>query len=518
MYPGRYCDENGSKAAVVMAETGEAVTFSQLETRSQRLAQLLFARGLRRGDHLAILMENTPSYFEVVWAGLRSGLYITPINFHLTEAEVGYILRDSEAKTVVVSASLARVLPGLTDTAAKCKNWLAVGGDVEGYERYEKVVARAPARPLESEPVGQWMLYSSGTTGWPKGIKAALPNASVREYVASTTRFARDFFGFDDSTVYLSPAPLYHSAPMCFSVGAQAMGGTVVIMKRFDALEALRSIGAYHVTHSQWVPTMFVRMLKLGPEQRSAWDLSTHRTAIHAAAPCPRSVKEQMLAWWGPILHEYYSGTEGVGRTYVGPEDWLKHPGTVGRAVLGDIHICAADGADLPAGQTGSVYFARDEPIFEYHNAPEKTRSGRHPDHETWATLGDIGYVNDEGYLFLTDRSSFMIVAGGVNIYPQEIENVLIMHPMVADVAVIGVPNGDLGEEVKAVIQLEAGHLPRPHVAEEILAYARDRMARYKVPRSVDFKESLPRLATGKLAKSSLRDEYWPAKGRSKSI
>jgi fatty-acyl-CoA synthase len=281
------------------------------------------------------------------------------------------------------------------------------------------------------------------------------------------------------------------------------------MMDRFDARDALQTLEKYAVTHSQWVPTMFSRMLKLPLEERARFDLSAHRVAIHAAAPCPRKVKEEMFAWWGPILHEYYAGTETNGLTYVGPEDWLAHPSTVGRAVMGKIHICNEDGTELPTGEPGIVYFERDRVPFAYHKDAEKTQRAQHPQHSTWTALGDIGYVDEDGYLYLTDRASFMIISGGVNIYPQEIENELIMHPKVEDVAVIGVPHPEFGEEVKAVVQLVAGVGVDKALADELLAFARERLAAYKCPRSIDFEAELPRLPTGKLYKRLLKDRYW---------
>ncbi|MCP5070213.1 MAG: AMP-binding protein, partial [bacterium] len=322
----------------------------------------------------------------------------------------------------------------------------------------------------------EFMLYSSGTTGRPKGISRPLTLRSVSGGLAMSVTLKR-LFRADSETVYLSTAPMYHSAPIGFTTAMQSLGATVVMMERFDAREALQALEKYAVTHSQWVPTMFTRMLKLPGEERSGLDLSAHQVAIHAAAPCPRKVKEEMFEWWGPILHEYYGGTEGSGLTYVGPEDWLAHPGTVGRAVLGTLRICDEDGTELPSGEPGIVYFERDKPIFEYHKDPEKTRSAQHPKHPAWTALGDVGYVDDDGYLYLTDRASFMIISGGVNIYPQEIENELIMHPKVEDVAVIGVPHPEFGEEVKAIVQPTAGVMADEALAEELSTYARERLA-----------------------------------------
>jgi fatty-acyl-CoA synthase len=509
MHPGEWAEKTPDKPAVIMHESGVVVTYRELEDRSRRLAQLWWSKGLRPGDHVALFMENRAEFYDVAWAAMRSGLYLTTVNRYLTSEEAGYIIDDCEAQSVVVSATLARALPDLQSHAPRCHGWLVVGGDVDGYDSYETSTAAMPAEPLADEPAGAFMLYSSGTTGRPKGIKAPLPGKPLREHSVGVSGLLAGVFGFDESHTYLSPAPLYHSAPAGFSVSAQALGGTVVVLEHFDPVGALQAIERHHVTHSQWVPTMFVRMLKLPEEDRTGFDLSSHRVAIHAAAPCPREVKRQMLEWWGPVVHEYYAGTEGIGFTYVGPEDWLAHPGTVGRSILGTIHICNEDGNELPVGEDGIVYFEQPRIAFEYHNAPEKTRSVKHPQHDNWAALGDVGHVDADGYLYLTDRATFMIVAGGVNIYPQEIEDVFVLHPKVADVAVVGVPNADLGEEVKAVVQLADGVEASDATTEELLAFARQHLARFKVPRSIDYLDELPRLPTGKLYKRLLKDRYW---------
>jgi fatty-acyl-CoA synthase len=492
-----------------MAESGQTLTFRELDEHSCQLAQLLWRRGLRPGDHVAIMLENCVEFFEAVWAGLRSGLCVTTINRYLTVEEAGYILGDCEAQALMISAPLLATRPTLLTCAPDCQTVLVVGGSVDGFDNYSTSIAAQPATPLDQEPAGGFMLYSSGTTGRPKGIEVPLPDADIRNHPIGITPLAQTLFGFDETTVYLSTAPLYHSAPLGYTTATHALGGTVVVLEHFDPAKALEAIERYGVTHSQWVPTMFVRMLKLPKSDRTRHDLSTHRVAIHAAAPCPRPVKEQMFEWWGPIIHEYYGGTEATGMTYVGPEDWLSHPGTVGRPVLGRLHICDESGNELPPGQDGLVYFERRRLPFEYHNSPEQTRAAQHPEHPGWAALGDVGHVDQDGFLFLTDRATFMIVAGGVNIYPQEIEDVLLMHPDVADVAVFGVPNADLGEEVKAVVQLEPGAEASDTVATSLLGYAATHLARFKVPRSIDFVDQLPRLPTGKLYKRLLRDSYW---------
>jgi fatty-acyl-CoA synthase len=385
---------------------------------------------------------------------------------------------------------------------------LSFGGPVEGYASYERALAGASARPLPDQPRGTDMLYSSGTTGRPKGIKPALPERQVGDPGDPYVGLFGPMYGFDTDTVYFSAAPTYHAAPLRFAGVIHALGGTVVMARRFDAESALAAIEKYRVTHSQWVPTMFVRMLKLPAEVREHYDVSSMEVAIHAAAPCPVEVKRAMIAWWGPVLFEYYSSTEGNGITFIDSADWLAHPGSVGRPGLGTIHICAADGGEQATGSPGTVYFERDVVPFEYHNDAAKTRDGQHPEHETWSTTGDVGCVDQDGYLFLTDRQAFMIISGGVNIYPQEVENCLTMHPSVLDVAVIGIPDDEMGEQVKAVVEPAPGATPGPALEAELLEFVRARIAHYKTPRTIDFTESLPRSAAGKLQKHLLTQRY----------
>jgi fatty-acyl-CoA synthase len=355
------------------------------------------------------------------------------------------------------------------------------------------------------------MLYSSGTTGRPKGIKPPLLPIQVDEPGDSIAGLMAHGFGFTEKDIYLSPAPVYHAAPLKWCAGVQALGGTVVVMERFDAEAALAAIERFHVTATQMVPTMFVRLLQLPGENRACYDTSSLRLAVHAAAPCPPDVKDAMIAWWGPILTEYYGATEGHGITLINTNDWHSKRGSVGKAALGVIHICDDDGADLPTGQPGVIYFERDAPAFVYHNDPEKTAESRHPGHDAWTTVGDIGYLDEDGYLFLTDRKAFMIISGGVNIYPQEVENVLALHPEIFDVAVIGVSNAEMGQEVKAVVQLRDGVAPSDDLATAIIGYVRERLAHFKAPRSVDFVDELPRSATGKLVKRTLQARYLEA-------
>jgi fatty-acyl-CoA synthase len=515
MYPGIFAETTPDKPAAIMAGSGEVLTYRELNDRSNQLAQLMWAAGLRPGDHVSIFMENSLRYFECYWAAIRSGLYFTTINRYLQPDETAYILQDSNSRALFTSAAMRELMADVPSLAPDVEILLSVDGGIDGFEDYETAISRFPAERLERQPRGETMLYSSGTTGRPKGIKRPLADVEIDadNAMSNVAMLIAGLFQGTGDSVYLSPAPLYHSAPLGFTTSFQSMGATVVVMERFDAADALRYLADYEITHSQWVPTMFGRMLKLPEEQRTGLDWSKHQVAIHAAAPCPVEVKKQMFDLWGPIIYEYYAGTEVNGFVFCTPDDWLGNPGTVGKSILGEIHICDELGNELPNGESGTIYFARDEMPFEYHNDPEKTKGAQHPEHPTWSTLGDVGYVDDEGHLFLTDRKAFMIIAGGVNIYPQEIEDCLIMHPKVADVAVFGVPNPDLGEEVKAVVQPEAGIEPTDQLAQELMAYANDNIARYKVPRSIDFRDELPRLPTGKLYKRILKDEYWGNSG-----
>jgi fatty-acyl-CoA synthase len=513
VYPGTHAAVTPDKPAVVLADTGRTLSYADLEERSIRLARVFADAGLRRGDHVAILADNAVEVFEFYWAALRSGLYLTAVNNHLAAPEVGYIVDDCGARVLVVSAALRELAEAIVDLTRKVELRLVFGvdeaGDVPGHRDYEKALAGVSAEPPADQPRGTDMLYSSGTTGRPKGIKGTLPDRQVHEPGDLLTAVLGPLYGFGTDTVYYSPAPTYHAAPLRFGGIITALGGTLVISRRFDAEQSLRILQEYRVTHSQWVPTMFVRMLKLDEETRARYDVSTLKVAIHAAAPCPVEVKQRMLDWWGPVLHEYYGATEGNGLTIIGPDDWAKKPGSVGKAALGVIHICDAEtGAELPTGEDGVVYFEREEQPFEYHGDPEKTREATHPDHPLWSTTGDIGHVDDDGYLFLTDRKAFMIISGGVNIYPQEVEDCLTLHPKVLDVAVIGIPDPEMGEQVKAVVEPAEGVEPGPELAEELLEFVRARIARYKAPRSIDFVERLPRSQTGKLVKHVLKKQY----------
>ena len=506
MYPGHWAKVKGDDAAIINAATGESLSWTLLDERSNQVARLFRSRGLDTGDHVALLMDNRLPFFEVAWAAFRSGLYLTCINRYLTAEETAYIVEDSGARVIVASAGLS-IIDELLPLIAGCPTRLIAGGEADGWESYEGARATEPTDPLATELMGDSMLYSSGTTGRPKGIKRPLSGLPVSEGIPGLDRTSP--FAFDEHSIYLSPAPLYHAAPFGYCMRTLSLGGTVVMMERFDPELALEHIERFRITHSQWVPTMFVRMLKLEPGQRDRFDLSSHRCAIHAAAPCPVEVKKQMMDWWGPILWEYYAGTERNGSTVIGPEEWLAHPGSVGRARSGVLHICDEDGNELPAGTEGIIYFEQPARPFVYHNAPEKTAESAHPFHDNWTALGDVGYIDADGFLYLTDRKAYLIISGGVNIYPREIEDILILHEAVADVAVFGVPNDEFGEEVKAVVQPAQGIAGDAQLVEELRAFARKHLAAYKVPRSIDFEAQLPRLPTGKLYKRLLKDRYW---------
>jgi long-chain acyl-CoA synthetase len=505
MYPGSLAKSIRDKPAYRIAHSGETVTFRQLDERSNQGAQLLRRLGLTLGDGIAVLVENHPRFFEICWAAQRSGLRYTTISTHLTAPEVEYIVKNSGAKVFITSRAMAEVARDLVAPLSDLAGRFMLDDVSPGYASWEQATAEEPPEPVPDEAEGADMLYSSGTTGRPKGV--AIPGLGKPIGMPPLlVPVLKGLYDVDESTVYLSPAPLYHAAPLRFNLGLQRLGGTSVIMEEFDARWALELIERHRVTHSQWVPTMFRRMLELPEPERGRYDVSSLRVAVHAAAPCPISVKEQMIEWWGPVLYEYYAGTESNGITSISSEEWLAHKGSVGKPLGGKIHILDDAGEELPPGEPGLIYFAGTGE-FEYHDDPEKTAAAH--TEQGWSTIGDVGYLDEEGYLYLTDRKADMIISGGVNIYPQEAENVLATHPKLLDVAVFGAPNEEFGEEVKAVVQpvdmADAG----PELEQELIAYCRQRLAKIKCPRSVDFEPELPRSATGKLFKRLLKERYW---------
>ncbi|OHB27624.1 MAG: acyl-CoA synthetase [Phenylobacterium sp. RIFCSPHIGHO2_01_FULL_69_31] len=508
MHPATHAKTHSDRAAYIMAGSGETVTYRQLDERSNQGAHLFRSLGLKPGDVIALLMDNNPRYFEIAWAAQRSGLYFTCISSKLTAGEVEYIVGDCGAKALITSPGVGAVVDELPGVLKGVKLYM-VGEARSPYESFEAARAGFPTTPIADETAGSDMLYSSGTTGRPKGVKPALTGAAIDEPNA-LVMMTQGLFGFPEGCTYISPAPLYHAAPLRWCMSVHKLGGTVIVMEKFDPEAALALIEKYKVNVGQFVPTHFVRMLKLPEEVRKKYDVSSMVSAVHAAAPCPVPVKEQMIAWWGPVIYEYYAGTEGNGFCFIKSDEWLTHKGSVGRAVLGELRICDEDGEPLPPRAEGVVHFANGPPL-SYHNAPEKIAEGTNK--HGWTTLGDVGWMDEEGYLYLTDRKSFMIISGGVNIYPQEIENLLIGHPKVADAAVVGAPDEEMGEKVVAVIQpmdwAEAGDALR----NELMAYARQNLSHVKSPRMLDFMQELPRHPTGKLYKRLIRDAYWGKEG-----
>jgi long-chain acyl-CoA synthetase len=508
MYTGTHACLRPLQPAFIMANSGEAVSFAELEARSNRLAHLFRNRGLKRLDHYAIYMENNSRYLEACGAGERAGLYYTCVNSYLTASELAYIVTNSEARILITSVAKLEVAREALTQCPKVELCIVVDGASEG----DRIVGLRdatrglPKTPIKDECIGTAMLYSSGTTGRPKGILRPLPAQPPTQQLPIFD-FLQKLWQYREGMIYLSPAPLYHSAPQAAVNLAIRMGGTVIIMENFDPERYLELVEKWGVTHSQLVPTMFSRMLKLTEAVRTRYDLSSLEIAVHAAAPCPAAVKDDMIKWWGPIIHEYYGATEGLGFTACNSAEWLAHRGTVGRVLLGELHILDENMKPCAVGASGTVWFKTATP-FEYFNDPNKTREARSPD-GSMSTVGDVGYVDRDGFLHLTDRATFMIISGGVNIYPQECENLLITHPKIADAAVFGVPNPDLGEEVKAVVQPMPGIVPGPDLAEELIFFCSQSLSRQKVPRSIDFEDELPRLPTGKLYKRLLRDRYW---------
>ncbi|WP_326548488.1 fatty-acid--CoA ligase FadD4 [Mycolicibacterium sp. ND9-15] len=500
-----HAEATPDKPAVIMHPSGTVVTFGELEARANRLAHHFRQAGLVEGDTVAMLMENNEHFHAVMWAARRSGLYYVPINTHLTAAEVAYIIDNSNAKAIIGSAALRNTLEGLGGELPRGLPELLIIADdgLEGWQRYPECVAQHAYTPIADEVEGDLLQYSSGTTGRPKGIKRELPHLSPAEAPGLMTMLVSVWM--QPNSVYLSPAPLYHTAPSVWSMTVQAAGYTTVVMEKFDPEGALDAIQRYGVTHGQFVPVMFTRMLKLPEAVRSSYDVSSLERVIHAAAPCPVQIKKQMIDWWGPIIDEYYASSEAHGSTLISAEDWLAHPGSVGKAMTGTLHICDEDGNELPPGEPGEIYFEGGT-AFEYLNDPDKTAQSRHG--RGWTTVGDIGYVDEEGFLYLTDRRHHMIISGGVNIYPQEAENMLVTHPKVLDAAVFGVPDDEMGQRVHGVVQTVDPADAAPEFGEELIGWLRDRLAHYKCPRSISFQEQLPRTDTGKLYKQELIEKH----------
>lgn len=505
MHPYIHAVRTPDKPALVMAGSGTIVTYRQLDQRSNQAAQLFRQLDLQPGDHLAILLENNAEFLEICWGAQRSGLIYTAISTHLSADEAAYIIDNCDAQLLITSTELAPLAAAAAQLCPQLRHRLMVDGADNGFDSYETMRDQQSAEPISDQCAGIDMLYSSGTTGRPKGVAAAYDPRDITALSPSLGRLIR-LFDFTADTVYLSPAPLYHAAPLRFNMMTMFVGGTSVIMEKFDAQQALALIERYGVTHSQWVPIMFSRMLMLPEATRQRYNLGSLRYAIHAAAPCPIPLKRKMLDWFGPVIYEYYSSTESIGACVVTPQEWLQHPGSVGRAIVGTPHIVDEEtGAELPPGATGTLYFSGG-PEVTYHKDPAKTRSICND--RGWRSVGDVGHIDNDGYVYLTDRRNFMIISGGVNVYPQETENTLMSHALVADAAVFGVPSQQFGEEVKAVVQLRDYSLASDQLARQLIDYCRTHISQIKCPRSIDFIEQLPRLENGKLYKQKLRDAY----------
>lgn len=504
MHPRVFASSHPNHLAAAMADGSASITYGQLESRANQAAHYIRSLGIETGDSLAMWLPNCVEFLEVYWAAQRAGLFICPISTQLSAKEAAYILNDSGAKLLVTDMAVKGAADFLADA-----HGLAPNTQVVMRQDWSQHSAAFPSKPIADESAGQQMVYSSGTTGTPKGIRVPLAGTpAVAPYPRAD--LMRGKYGFDTASVLLTPAPLYHTAPLVYATVPQRLGATIMIMEKFDPEQWLHWVQEYRVTFVQMVPTMFIRLLKLPQAVREKYDLSSLTGILHAAAPCPIDVKRAMIDWLGPIIYEYYAGSEGIGATAITAQEWLRKPGSVGREEVGVVHICDDDGVELDANEEGLVYFSGGG-TFTYLNDPVKTREAMHPTQEGWATLGDIGRKDEDGYLFLTDRRSFTIISGGVNIYPQEVENLLIQHPKVADVAVIGVPNAEMGEEVKAVVQPAEWGEQGGALAEELMTYCRDNLSHFKCPKSIDFDPQLPRHETGKLYKQAIKKKYWPA-------
>ena len=515
-HPSCHARTSPDALALVLADTGETLTYRQLDDGSNRVAQLLRSLGLKPGDRIAVMLRNSPEFAQVYWGATRCGCFVTLLSTHLKPGEAAYIIDDAQAQVLFLSASIGETPQALARDSAELVPGVkriyhagdpAADGVMQGAQALSEALAAMPPEPVPDEISGFHMIYSSGTTGRPKGIVLPFTPGPIDEFNA--LEGALPIYRELDPLVSLNVGPLYHGAPLSGMVTAQRLGGLFVTQRKFDAEGVLAAIDRFRVGVAQFVPTMFVRMLALPDDVRTKYDMSSMRLAIHAAAPCPVEIKRRMIEWWGPIIFEYYGSTEGVGATAISAQEWLERPGSVGRSSLGPIHICDETGRELPPGEAGVVYFeALPGRAINYLNDSEKTRKAAHPDHPDWFAVGDIGKLDEDGYLYLTDRKDFMIISGGVNIYPQAIEDCLIVHPQVLDVAVLGVADPEFGEKVKAVVQPKDWADAGPELERDLRAWCAGSISPVTAPREYEFVRELPRLPSGKLAKHELRKLY----------
>ncbi len=509
-YPGHWAAISPDAAAIIMAGSGDTVTFAMLESAANKGAQLLRRLGLQRGDSFALWSGNNPHFLEIAWAMKRSGLYMVPIPSKLTAEEAAYQANDSNARVFIVDATLKHApdsLDVLRELCPAVEHFFSLNGEITGVAPWQEACANMPDALIAEPSPGQIMNYSSGTTGKPKGVRQPLREGPF-DTAPPFAPLMQHRYGSGPDSRFVVSAPLYHSGPLNMAMAEQSLGACVLLFEKFDAQAMLQGLETYRPERGQFVPTMFIRMLKLPRSLRENYDCSSLEVAIHSAAPCPVETKRAMIDWWGPVLEEIYGGTENAGSTMISSEEWLRKPGSVGRASIGSIHICNDDGEELPGGETGTVYFntgAR----FEYLGDAQKTHDARHPDHPEWSTFGDIGRLDDEGYLYLSDRKAFMIICGGVNIYPQEAEDILLNHPKVADAVVFGIPDPDMGEQVKALVEPLDWPPDAAELERELIDYCKSRLATLKCPRSIDFEKKLPRDEVGKLAKHAIKQRYW---------
>jgi len=504
MHPSVHAKAAPEKAAVIMCNSGVTVSYKDLDERSNQVAHLFRSLGVKASERVALMMENNARYHEISWGAQRSGLHFVCISTQLTATEAAYLIQDSGAKVLIISNTLAVIAEALVPLVTNV-TLLMANGTIKSYDSFVAARDKQPRTPIADESSGHYLLYSSGTTGRQKGVQRKLGQGPIDEPDVFTL-LQRDLYDMGPESVYLCPGPLYHAAPLGFSLSVHRLGGTVVVMEKFDAEAALMALEKYNITDAQFVPTHFIRMLKLPESIRKAYDRPRLKCVIHAAAPCPIPVKQAMIDWWGPMIYEYYAGSEGNGMTMITSAEWLTHKGSVGKPIFGKVHICDDAGHEVPPRTEGTIYFEGGLPII-YHNDPQKTADAYN--RMGWSTIGDVGWVDEDGYLYLTDRKHFMIITGGVNVYPQEVENLLVTHPKVADVAVIGAPDSDFGERVVAVVQPMNWEDAGETLRNELLVFARASLSSIKTPKQIDFRKDLPRNAIGKLVKRLLRDEYW---------